>query len=391
MLICITFRSKGAGLQINTFFVLFGDVVMNRPDLSATYAYRDFKSLNVNSLYSAMGSINWNKGWFFSTIDNKLNFLNRNLSPLFNMHVPLRSVNVLNSSCPWYNSKVRAAIRKRNKYYATWRKNLTDTSWRRYKAIRNKTTAIIRQAKRWYSYTKLDPSLPIRELWRNLKKFKIHCQESPECDIDLDELNDYFISVGTKTNCSPILKESSSCATLEEQFQFLTVSELDVLKALSKIKSNAVGDDNISLKLVRIVMQYIIGPLTHIINHCLTSSCFPAVWKKAIVFPVANKTNAIYAGDYRPISILSTFSKFCENLMATHHSFHVSFVQNNCLLSPLQSGFKQSQSCSTVMVKILDDIRISFDNGDLTLLCLLDFSKAFDSVDHKLLCLKLKY
>ena len=42
------------------------------------------------------------------------------------------------------------------------------------------------------------------------------------------------------------------------------------------------------------------------------------------------------------------------------------------------------------MVKILDDIRIPFDNNHITILCLLDFTKAFDTVDHLILCQKLK-
>ena len=42
------------------------------------------------------------------------------------------------------------------------------------------------------------------------------------------------------------------------------------------------------------------------------------------------------------------------------------------------------------MVKILDDIRIPFDSNHITILCLLDFTKAFDTVDHLILCQKLK-
>lgn len=69
----------------------------------------------------------------------------------------------------------------------------------------------------------------------------------------------------------------------------------------------------------------------------------------------------------------------------------VGHLDRKSLLYPFQSGFRTNHSCSTAMVKIMDDIRLNFDNGDLTILCLLDFSKAFDRVDHHILCCKLRH
>lgn len=60
------------------------------------------------------------------------------------------------------------------------------------------------------------------------------------------------------------------------------------------------------------------------------------------------------------------------------------------LLSENQSGYRIRHSCSTAMLKVLEDIRPNFDNGDLTILTLLDFSKAFDTVCHRILLHKLK-
>ena len=67
------------------------------------------------------------------------------------------------------------------------------------------------------------------------------------------------------------------------------------------------------------------------------------------------------------------------------------FVSTSGLLSEFQSGFRSSHSTQTALLKITNDIRFNIDRKLATLLVLLDFSKAFDTVDHGLLCRKLKY
>lgn len=56
---------------------------------------------------------------------------------LFNLHVPLRTVRTVNESCPWFNKKVRLAIRNRNKLHVKWRKKMTDFAWSQYKSARS--------------------------------------------------------------------------------------------------------------------------------------------------------------------------------------------------------------------------------------------------------------
>jgi len=103
--------------------------------------------------------------------------------------------------------------------------------------------------------------------------------------------------------------------------------------------------------------------------------------------PVAKRNNPLLPEDFRPISILSALSKVLEGLMADQIN---QYLSDKNILNPMQSGFRKGHSCNTAMLKILDDIRSSFDINMITLLCLLDFSKAFDSVDHVILCNKLK-
>jgi hypothetical protein len=59
-------------------------------------------------------------------------------------------------------------------------------------------------------------------------------------------------------------------------------------------------------------------------------------------------------------------------------------------LVPLQSGFRPNHSTVTALLNITDNIYGMLDQGYFVTLLLLDFSKAFDSIDHLLLCRKLE-
>lgn len=64
-------------------------------------------------------------------------------------------------------------------------------------------------------------------------------------------------------------------------------------------------------------------------------------------------------------------------------------VRSNCLLNDLQSGFRKGHSTTTALLKVTNDIRVSINNGLVTVLVLLDFSKAFASMRHDFLIDKL--
>lgn len=87
--------------------------------------------------------------------------------------------------------------------------------------------------------------------------------------------------------------------------------------------------------------------------------------------------------NYRPISILRFLSKILECLIHTRFS---NFLATNLLLNPLKSDFRPGHSTTTNLVHITENIRSAMENGELTVLTLLDFSNAFNTVDV-LLCI----
>ena len=103
------------------------------------------------------------------------------------------------------------------------------------------------------------------------------------------------------------------------------------------------------------------------------------------MIPVAKVNAPNTVNDFRPISLLTSLSKVFE------HLFHnqIIHLDSNSLLDSLQSGSKKHCGTTTTMVKIVDDLKFSMSTEQFSLLVLLDFCKAFDTIDHNLLLSKL--
>ena len=87
------------------------------------------------------------------------------------------------------------------------------------------------------------------------------------------------------------------------------------------------------------------------------------------------------------ISLLIAFSKIIEKIVAKQMK---TFLINNNLLDKYQSAYKENHSTTTALVEITNNIYKSMDNSEVTILVLLDYSKAFDCANHKLILAKLK-
>ena len=90
---------------------------------------------------------------------------------------------------------------------------------------------------------------------------------------------------------------------------------------------------------------------------------------------------------YRPITNLSVISKVLERLVARQL---VTYLTQNSLLPDLQSAYRVHHSTETALLKVIGDILLALDSGNLAMLSLLDLSVAFDTVDHHTLLQRLR-
>jgi hypothetical protein len=166
-------------------------------------------------------------------------------------------------------------------------------------------------------------------------------------------------------------------------FSFSCIDEVCVAAALRKITSNATGLDGIPLIFIKLLLPLILAVLTELFNYILTFSTFHLVWKISSVVTIPKVHSPIEKYDYRPISILPVLAKAFESVM---YEQMVHYVSRNGLISSIQLGHRTA----TAIARVSDDIRLNMESNQPTILVLIDFSKAFDSVCHGLFILKLR-
>lgn len=203
-------------------------------------------------------------------------------------------------------------------------------------------------------------------------------------NISADEHCRYFASV---QSCKAVPRFDHLLAESLNSFKFNAIDADMIAKAVKSIKSNAAGVDEISLKFMKLIISWIIDHLVHIFNFIIECSMWPEAWKISLVCPVPKIRGAMAVSEYRPIGLLPILSKTLEVIMNLQIQ---EYIELNGLDDKNQSEFKKHCSTTTALLKVCDDIRTTLDNGKTVVMILIDFSKAFDSIDHNILCAKLK-
>lgn len=275
----------------------------------------------------------------------------------------------------------------RDKALKKFKRSGIPSHWDEYKSLRNYTSSAVKKEKKAYFEYKLR-SPGRRNIWKDLRDLNIYKRPNvdiPDHLLNAEELNKYFCAVsnaGGSPDPDVINFYKNNVKPGVDSFSFMETSDAEVESIINHLSSCSCGVDSVSLRMLALCCPTLLPILSHLFNFCLTSNVFPCTWKTARVIPIPKNNRPTSFTDLRPISILPVLSKILERLVERQLRDHISSFH---LLPGTQSGFRPGFSCASALANITDDIISATDLGQVTVLVLLDFSKAFDTINHDLL------
>ena len=375
---------------------------------------RSYKAYDKERFVSDLTTVPFHITSIFDDIDDQAWAFTKLFSDIANEHAPIKQFHIRGGQLPYMTPEWRRAIRHRNRLWNIYRKSKTEPNWLAYKRQRNLCTSLRRKAiTGYFRYKTNNLSSDPREFWKLFGPLFSSKQRGTN-DITLLEddvfitdkqriahiFNQFFTHVADNIpEPDPSLYGSDflhhqSIKTITNlmdgnpsaDFCFNNTTPavvIDIIKSLPA--SKAIGHDNIPTRLVKDSISILARPLCTLFNSSIAGNCFPTCWKSGQVTPVFKKDTEYLKENYRPITVLVTFSNIMERILSQQL---VNFFEEK--LSPYLSAYRRNYSCQTALLRILEELRIACDHKSIAAIVGIELTKAFDCLPHELLLAKLK-
>jgi hypothetical protein len=392
------------------FAVLFQ---INLPHCSITQstksiAFRNFKHFDIEGFSSDISSfvstpivalVETQQAQLIS--DDPFKTYDEATSCLLNIHAPqVFKIVHRQSSFPWYNDECRCKRRQLRRVECQWRLNKSTINRQMYITIKHEYHSVLNMARSQHIVESLlkvsrNSKLVWSALNKNLnRKIPPVLPEHTDSEKLACDFNEFFLSKPlslqqTLRQASTIpLQNPTPVIPSKSLSNFEVISPQDILAILRRCPRKSCILDTLPAWIFYKCLNSLVPAVHALVNLALRAG-MPELYKTSLVIPLLKKANSDCNdfSNYRPVSNLPFVSKIVEravNLQLLHH------LETHSFLDPQQSAYRRHHSCETAVMTVLNAAFSALDNKKVMVLVLLDMSSAFDTVDHKILSIRLQ-
>ncbi len=366
-----------------------------------TIRIRNYCHFSESSFRHDVKHTDWTAVTTCDDIDTAIYHFNTIFTKLLDRHLPWKKIRVRVNSAPWVTNEFHSTLDARRYHTRIFNRCPCEPHLQNKKQAQRLVQRLKNQLKRSYvqdclTRYKNDP----KKLWREIRQFwpssknsvckigSINGASTNEAKATI--LNDHFASVGERLSQkipvidSTIIKETISLPPVFELKNVTIANTISAINRLSNTKS--CSHDGITAFMLKNCQDEISPTLTYMYNLSIKQRTFPKSWKISKVTPLHKGGSKDDSNNYRPISIIPTVGKVMERLV---HLQCTEYLSSHNILSEAQSGFRGGRSTGTCLIDFLDNVYRGIDGGGVCGAVFLDLAKAFDTVSHDLLIMKL--
>ena len=384
-------RSDHELLSVKTTISKHKEKPQNNPD--GLY----FPKANYEKMANELNNIPW------SSVSDKdsnyqWNFFKDKLLDSMKKNIPKKKQCKYPKKYSWMDKKCSSLIKKKKKCYNEYLSLKTRHSLLKYNRVRNEAKSYMTKSRRMYEAniaknSKLNP----KPFWRYVKQsskattgiatLKIGNNHPITTDKDKARtLNNFFSSVFCEEEIDSVPNLAPNSYSDNTSALPNITKDCIAQKIMQLNEDKACGPDDIPVSVLKNLVSVITQPLYNIFIKSLDSSVIPQDWKHARVTAIYKKGSKSDPGNYRPVSLTSIVCKLFESFVRDSIDSHMA---SNNLYTDSQHGFRQSKSCSTQLLEVMDHFSSFINEHQSYDVVYLDFQKAFDTVPHERLITKL--
>lgn len=315
------------------------------------------------------------------------------MSDIVDRHAPLSNIVIPDRQCVWYNSDIRAVKQTRRAAERRWRKSGLQVDKLQFIEKKKQVMQMMNRARSEFYSTTISENIhdskklfAVTAFLMGKKKQNVLPTGTSNADL-ATQFSDYFankiedirasiIPDGNPLELvvqSPVLLVSWSSPTPEE-----------VADIIRKAPNKSCPLDPLPTSLLKECLDDLLPCITDLMKQSLESGTVPMMFKMARVVPTLKKAklDPEKMSSYRPVSNLSFLSKVLEKLVVKRLMAH---LQDNDIEELMQSAYRAQHSTETALIRVHHDLVTALSARRPSVVCLIDLSAAFDTVDHTIL------